>query len=47
VPLLEMYTHGVTFVTGRVHAREAMPRALALIVQGRLHPEIVTCHIVP
>src|SRR5262249_36949207 len=47
VPLLEMYIHGINFVTGRVHAREAMPRALALIAQGLLHPEIVTSQVVP
>jgi threonine dehydrogenase-like Zn-dependent dehydrogenase len=42
VPLLEMYTKNITFVTGRVHAREAMPEALALIADGRLDPEPVT-----
>jgi alcohol dehydrogenase len=47
VPLLEMYTQGINFFTGRVHAREAMPRALALIGQGLLHPEIVTSQVVP
>lgn len=42
VPLLEMYTKNITFLTGRVHAREAMPEALALIADGRLDPEPVT-----
>ena len=42
VPLLEMYTKNITFITGRVHAREAMPEALALIADGRLDPEPVT-----
>jgi threonine dehydrogenase-like Zn-dependent dehydrogenase len=42
IPLLEMYTKNITFVTGRVHAREAMPEALALIADGRLDPEPVT-----
>jgi len=46
VPLLEMYIHGINFVTGRVHAREAMPRALALIARGLLYPEIVTSQVV-
>jgi threonine dehydrogenase-like Zn-dependent dehydrogenase len=42
VPLFEMYSKGITFLTGRVHAREAMPEALALIADGRLDPEPVT-----
>jgi threonine dehydrogenase-like Zn-dependent dehydrogenase len=42
IPLLEMYTKNITFITGRVHAREAMPEALALIADGRLDPEPVT-----
>jgi threonine dehydrogenase-like Zn-dependent dehydrogenase len=46
VPLFEMYTHGIHFLTGRVHAREAMAPALALIEQGLLHPEIVTSQVV-
>ena len=42
IPLLEMYTKNITFVTGRVHAREAMPEVLELIADGRLDPEPVT-----
>lgn len=42
VPLFEMYTKNITFITGRVHAREAMPEALKLIADGRLDPEPVT-----
>jgi alcohol dehydrogenase len=42
IPLFEMYTKGITFLTGRVHAREAMPEALELIADGRLDPEPVT-----
>jgi alcohol dehydrogenase len=46
VPLFEMYTKGIQFVTGRVHAREAMGRALALIEQGLVRPEAITSHTV-
>src|SRR5207244_8421116 len=46
MPLLEMYTKGITFRTGRVHAREAMPHVLALAAAGELHPELVTTRVV-
>lgn len=42
LPLLEMYTMGVTFITGRAHVRPAMPHVLALASEGTLHPECVT-----
>ena len=42
LPLLEMYTRGVTFVTSRVNARAAIPSALALVEAGRFRPELVT-----
>ena len=42
LPLLEMYTRGVTFRTGRVNARSAIPHVLDLIAAGRLRPELVT-----
>jgi alcohol dehydrogenase len=42
VPLLEMYTKGITFQTGRVHARPAIPRVLELISSGKLDPVPVT-----
>lgn len=42
VPLLEMYTKGITFQTGRVHARPAIPEVLDLIAAGRLDPGPVT-----
>jgi threonine dehydrogenase-like Zn-dependent dehydrogenase len=47
MPLLEMYTKGITFKTGRVHAREAMPQVLALAAANELHPELVTTRAVP
>ena len=42
VPLLEMYTKGITFQTGRVHARPAIPEVLDLIAAGKLDPGPVT-----
>ena len=42
LPLLDMYTRGVVFRTGRVNARAAIPRVLDLIEAGRLRPELVT-----
>jgi alcohol dehydrogenase len=47
MPLLEMYTKGVTFRTGRANAREAMPHVLALAASGSLQPERVTTRVVP
>jgi alcohol dehydrogenase len=46
LPLLEMYTKGITFRTGRVHAREAMPHVLELTSSGALHPELVNTRTV-
>jgi threonine dehydrogenase-like Zn-dependent dehydrogenase len=46
LPLLEMYTKGITFTTGRVNAREAMPHVLALTASGALAPELVTTRTV-
>jgi alcohol dehydrogenase len=46
LPLLEMYTKGVTFRTGRVNARAAMPHALQLATSGAFHPELVTTRTV-
>jgi threonine dehydrogenase-like Zn-dependent dehydrogenase len=42
VPLLEMYTKGITFQTGRAHAAPAIPAVLRLIADGRLDPNPVT-----
>ena len=46
LPLLEMYTKGITFKTGRAHVREAMPHVLALAASGAIHPEHVTTRTV-
>ena len=47
LPLLEMYTRGITFRTGRVNARAAIPEVLDLVVPGTLRPELVTSNTVP
>jgi alcohol dehydrogenase len=46
LPLLEMYTKGITFTTGRANARPAMPAVLELVADGKLHPELVTTRTV-
>ena len=46
LPLLEMYTKGITFKTGRANARPAMPHVLELAASGALHPELVTTRTV-
>ena len=46
LPLLEMYTKGITFRTGRANAREAMPHVLELAASGALRPERVTSSLV-
>jgi threonine dehydrogenase-like Zn-dependent dehydrogenase len=42
VPLLEMFTKGIRFHTGRCHARPAMEPLLDLVRDGSLRPELVT-----
>jgi alcohol dehydrogenase len=42
LPLLEMYTTGIRFVTGRVAARGAIPTILEMVSAGQLRPELVT-----
>jgi threonine dehydrogenase-like Zn-dependent dehydrogenase len=46
LPLLEMYTKGITFKTGRANARPAMPHVLELAASGALRPELVTTKVV-
>lgn len=46
LPLLEMYTTGVTLEVGRVMARAAMEPILALVRSGRVAPERVTSRVV-
>jgi alcohol dehydrogenase len=46
LPLLEMYTKGIVFKTGRVHARPAMPAVLDLVSKGQFDPAPVTAQTV-
>jgi threonine dehydrogenase-like Zn-dependent dehydrogenase len=46
LPLLSMYTKGITFKTGRANARTAMPHVLELAAAGAFHPELVTTRVV-
>jgi alcohol dehydrogenase len=41
-----MYTKGITFETGRVHARTAIPHVLELAAEKNLRPELVTTRVV-
>lgn len=45
IPLLEMYTTGITFTTGRVQARPPIPRILDLVAAGTLQPGRVTSSV--
>ena len=42
LPLLRMYTRGMTFKTGTAQARRDLPAVLDLVDSGRLHPEVAT-----
>ena len=42
LPLLEMFTQGITFVTGRPHVRTLMPDVLELVRQGKFDPDPMT-----
>lgn len=42
MPLLEMFTKGIRFHTGRAHARPAMEPVLDLVRSGAFQPELVT-----
>jgi threonine dehydrogenase-like Zn-dependent dehydrogenase len=42
LPLLDMFTQGITFVTGRPHVRTLMPEVLELVRQGRFDPDPMT-----
>jgi threonine dehydrogenase-like Zn-dependent dehydrogenase len=47
LPLGQMYTTGVRFVTGRVAARHELPAVLELVASGRLDPSLVTATTAP
>jgi alcohol dehydrogenase len=42
LPLLDMFTQGITFVTGRPHVRMLMPDVLELVRQGKFDPDPMT-----
>ena len=46
MPLFEMYLKVVTFETGRVHARPAIPTVLDLAAGGDFRPAEVTSRVV-
>jgi threonine dehydrogenase-like Zn-dependent dehydrogenase len=46
LPLLSMYTKGITFRTGRSNARPALAPVLELTARGAFHPELVTTRTV-
>lgn len=46
LPMLDMYSRGITFHTGRVNARTVIPHVLDLINEGSLRPELVTSAVV-
>ena len=46
VPLFEMYVDGLTYRTGRVHARATIPSMLALLASGRPVPTPVTTAVI-
>jgi threonine dehydrogenase-like Zn-dependent dehydrogenase len=46
LPMLEMYTRGVTLVTGRVNARATIPPVLDLMANGLFDPSSVTDSVV-
>jgi len=47
VPLTKMYGKGITFITGRVHARACLPDVLDHCAHGHFHPERVNSQSVP
>ena len=47
LPLLDMFTQGITFVTGRPHVRRLMPEVLDLVRQGKFDPDPMTVNKVP
>ncbi len=47
IPLLDMYTHGVTFHASRADSRLLLPPVLELVAHGRLDPLVVPTTVVP
>ena len=47
LPLLEIYTHGITFHLSRADSRHLLPVVLELFTEGRFDPLVVPTTIVP
>ena len=47
LPLLEMYTRGITFHTSRADSRRYLPEVLDLVAAGRIDPLTVPTTVVP
>ncbi len=47
VPMLRMYVRNATLHVGRTHARALIPEVLAMMVEGRLHPESIPMNVAP
>jgi threonine dehydrogenase-like Zn-dependent dehydrogenase len=47
IPLLEMYTRGITFHVSRADSRKYLPAVLELVTDGRLDPLAVPTTVVP
>jgi threonine dehydrogenase-like Zn-dependent dehydrogenase len=47
LPMLRLYTVGITLVTGRAQARRDIPAVLDLVARGRLDPAVVTATTAP
>ncbi len=41
-----LYTWGIEFHIGRVNSAAVLPEVVALIAEGRLHPEVVTSKVI-
>jgi len=46
MPLFDMYITGMTFITGRGHARTVIPEVLELARAGKIQPARVTSKVV-
>lgn len=46
VPLGRLYTLGIELHIGRAHSAALLPEVVALVADGRLHPELVTSRVI-